>query len=377
MLQHATRHGLIAGATGTGKTYTLAGLVENFSAAGVPCFVVDAKGDLSGLSRAVPYRLIDTYGDTGQHFKTSVLGMGAALVSRALGLSPVQSSVLEVVFAYGEDNGLPLNSLSDLRQALKAAAANLEAIAVKYGAVQLASLDIIARQLTPFERAGGADIFGPQSCFTDWLFTAQDLIKIAGGELPSEGPGQVTFLDGARLMQSPQLYSAFIIHALKWLHDNLPEAGDGTPVLMLFIDEAHLLFKDLPTALLGEVERVVRLIRSRGVGVFFASQTPSDIPPAILAQLGNRLQHALRDAKAAKMAAEGMQGISAADILTLKTGQAVCRWIDQAPAIVTMQGPSVELTPLDTVERLPWVNKVTNVVPLPTAATHVKRGWFK
>jgi hypothetical protein len=369
-----SQHGLIAGATGTGKTYTLAGLVENYSRQGVPCFVVDAKGDLSGLARALPYRLIDAYGNKGQHFKTSILGMGAPLVSRALSLSPVQCTVLEVVFAFAEDNGLPLNTLQDLRQAIKAAALQLDTIAAKYGAVQLASLDIISRQITPFERAGGADIFGPQSCFTKWLFSDSDLATVASGQLPTATAGQVTFLDGATLTQSPQLYSAFIIHALKWLLDNLPEAGDcEKPVLMLFIDEAHLLFKDLPPAMLAEVERVIRLIRSKGVGVFFATQNPSDIPPGVLAQLGNRLQHALHDAKAAKAAAEGLEGIKATDILSLARGQAVCRLNSQPPATVMMQGPSVPLEPLTDGERLPWLDKVTNVVQLPT----VKRGWFK
>jgi uncharacterized protein len=317
----ANRHGLVAGATGTGKTVTLQILAEQFSAMGVPVFMADVKGDLSGLSQmgaphpkleqrakeigldpyhraAFPTIFWDVFGEKGHRLRATVSEMGPLLLARLLNLSEAQEGALNVAFRLADDQGMLLIDLKDLRAMLKFTAENAKAVQQEYGLVSSASVGAIQRALLVLEEQGGDEFFGePALALADLMRTATD------------GRGVISILASDRLMASPRLYATFLLWLLSELFEELPEVGDlDKPRLVFFFDEAHLLFSDAPKALTEKVEQVVRLIRSKGVGVYFVTQNPLDIPDSVLGQLGNRVQHALRaftprDQKAVRSAA--------------------------------------------------------------------------
>ena len=316
----ANRHGLIAGATGTGKTITLQSLAEQFSRNGVPVFLADVKGDLSGLSQAgggnakvdarvkelglewtaeaSPVMFWDVMGQKGHPLRATVSDMGPLLLARMLELNEVQGGVLTAVFKIADDNGWLLLDLKDLRAMLQYASEHASELAAQYGNISAASVGAIQRGLLQLEHEGGENLFGePALDFNDLMQT-------------DKGRGVINILAAETLYNSPRVYATLLLWLLSELFENLPEAGDlDKPKLVFFFDEAHLLFNDAPAALLQKIEQVVRLIRSKGVGVYFVSQNPLDIPDVVLGQLGNRVQHALRaftprDQKAVKAAAE-------------------------------------------------------------------------
>ena len=342
---YANRHGLIAGATGTGKTITLQVLAEAFSEIGVPVFAADVKGDLSGLSQpgvaspklleraaknglpgwspsASPVVFWDVFGKSGHPVRATISEMGPTLLARLLDLSDVQESVLHLVFRYCDDQGLLLIDLKDLRAALMHVADNAKALGSEYGLVSGASVGAIQRSLIALEADGAEHFFGEPA-----LSLADFMLCEPGGR------GIVNVLAADVLYQKPRLYATFLLWLLSELFENLPEAGDlDKPKLVFFFDEAHLLFKDAPKALVEKVEQVVRLIRSKGVGVYFVTQNPLDLPESVLGQLGNRVQHALRaftprDQKAVKSAAETFRPnpkFSTAEVITtLGVGEAL------------------------------------------------------
>jgi DNA helicase HerA-like ATPase len=307
LLKYANRHGLIAGATGTGKTVTLQILAEAFSKNGVPVFLSDVKGDLSGLSqpgktsprllervekiklegyenRAFPTVFWDLFGKKGHPVRTTVSEMGPLLLSRLLGLNDTQEGILNVAFQVADDEGLLILDLKDLRSLLNFVGKNAAELTLKYGNVTKASLGAILRRLLTLEQQGAKKFFGePALELNDFLRKDQ------------KGQGMINILAANKLMQSPKLYATFLLWLLSELFEELPEVGDmDRPKLVFFFDEAHLLFKDAPKALVDKIEQVVRLIRSKGVGVYFVTQSPLDIPENVLGQLGNRVQHALR-----------------------------------------------------------------------------------
>jgi len=361
-LDRANRHGLVAGATGTGKTVTLQGMAEQFSARGVPVFLADVKGDLAGIAmpgsplfkhadvveaRAKevgvdpfvyadnPVVFWDLYGEGGHPIRTTISEMGPLLLARLMGLNETQEGVLNIAFRYADDNGLLLLDLADLQATLMACAEHASELAGKYGNVSKASVGTIQRQLLAFESQGADKFFGEPA------FEINDFIRI-----DEQGRGVVNVLCAAKLMQSPKLYATFLLWLLSELFEALPEVGDPEkPKLVFFFDEAHLLFDDAPQALFDKVEQVVRLIRSKGVGVYFVSQNPIDIPEKIAGQLGNRVQHALRaftprDQKAIKAAADTFRINPDLDvekaITELKVGEALVSTLDAdgAPGIV-------------------------------------------
>jgi DNA helicase HerA-like ATPase len=321
-LKYANRHGLIAGATGTGKTVTLQSIAESFSREGIPVFCADVKGDLAGISQAgssnpkVDARLQalgisnfdfaanptifwDLYGKKGHPIRTTISEMGPMILSRLLDLNDVQDGVLNICFALADDEGLLLLDLKDLRAMLTFISENASDISKKYGNVAPASIAAIQRSLLVLEQQGGEQFFGePALDIRDFMRTTHD------------GAGYVNVLAADTLIQSPKLYSTFLLWLLSELFEDLPEMGDlDKPKLAFFFDEAHLLFNDAPKALIEKIEQVVRLVRSKGVGVYFITQNPQDIPENVLGQLGNRFQHALRaftpnDQKAVKVAAQ-------------------------------------------------------------------------
>ncbi len=326
LLKYGNRHGLIAGATGTGKTVTLQILAESFSAAGVPVFLSDVKGDLSGLCaagsadfklhgafheragtigfddfgyRAFPVTFWDLLGVQGHPVRTTVAEMGPLLLSRLLELSDVQEGILNIAFRVADEEGLPLLDLKDLQSLLVWVGENRVTLSLRYGNVSTASVGAIQRRLLVLENEGGASLFGEPALDLDDLFLTDD-----------EGLGRINILAADGLMQAPRLYATFLLWLLSELFETLPEVGDpDKPKLVFFFDEAHLLFDDAPKALVDKVEQVARLIRSKGVGVYFVTQNPADVPEDILGQLGNRVQHALRaftakDRRALKLAAE-------------------------------------------------------------------------
>ncbi len=322
VLRYANRHGLIAGATGTGKTVTLQALAEGFSAAGVAVFLADVKGDLSGISQpgapdsklrqcaqelgladftpqACPALFWDLFGAQGHPVRTTISDMGPLLLARMLELNDAQEGVLNIVFKIADDDGLLLLDLKDLRALLQHVAANASTLTTEYGNVSKATVGAIQRQLLVLEQQGAEQFFGEPAL--DLL----DLMRVA-----RDGRGYVNVLAADKLMRSPKLYATFLLWLLAELFEQLPEAGDlDKPKLVFFFDEAHLLFDGAPKALVDQVEQVVRLIRSKGVGVYFVSQSPLDIPEDVLGQLGNRIQHALRaftpkDQKAVRAAAQ-------------------------------------------------------------------------
>jgi DNA helicase HerA-like ATPase len=405
LLSRANRHGLIAGATGTGKTVTLQTLAEQFSAAGVPVFLADVKGDLAGISMAgshefkhadslearakeigltdYTYRdnpavFWDLYGESGHPIRTTISEMGPLLLSRLMGLNETQEGVLQIAFRYADDNGLLLLDIADLQQVLIACAEQANELAARYGNVSRASVGTIQRQLLAFE-SQGADLF-----FGEPAFEINDFIR-----LDEEGRGLVNVLSAEKLMQSPKLYATFLLWLLSELFEALPEVGDPEkPGLVFFFDEAHLLFDDAPAALFDKVEQVVRLIRSKGVGVYFVTQNPIDIPEKIAGQLGNRVQHALRaftprDQRAIKAAAETFRINPNLDVATaiteLKVGEALVSTLDEdgAPGVVQrtlVAPPRSRLGPVTPKERAiiqsisPFAGKYDTVINRESAA---------
>lgn len=353
----ANRHGLIAGATGTGKTVTLQVLAETFSQAGVPCFMADMKGDLSGISQAgktngfiekrciefdisnpafagCPTRFFDVYGEKGHAMRTTITELGPQLLSRLLQLNETQSGILNIVFRIADDNNLLLIDLKDLRLMLDFVAKNAKQYTTEYGNISSASIGAIQRALLAIESEGGDKFFGEPA------FNINDLLDT------QDGYGIMNVLAADKLMLNPKLYSTFLLWLLSELYENLPEVGDQPlPKLVFFFDEAHMLFNDTSKALVEKIEQVVRLIRSKGVGVYFITQSPTDIPEEILGQLGNRIQHALRaftpkDQKAVRAAAQTFRANLAFSteqaIMELATGEALVSFLDQngAPSIV-------------------------------------------
>lgn len=354
----ANRHGLIAGATGTGKTVTLQVLAETFSQAGVPCFMADMKGDLSGISQTgkmsgfiekrcaefgienppfapCPVRFYDVYGEQGHPMRTTISNMGPQLMSRLLGLNEVQSGVLDIIFRVADERGLLLIDIKDLRSMLSYVDEHAAEYRSEYGNVTSVTIGAIQRALLSIENEG-AELF-----FAEPAFDINDLFAF-----DSNGRGVMSVLAADRLMQNPKLYSTFLLWLLSDIYATLPEVGDcDLPKLVFFFDEAHTLFTDTAPALVRKIEQVVRLIRSKGVGIYFVTQNPTDIPETILGQLGNRIQHALRaytpkDQKAVRSAAETFRpnpNFKTADAITeLETGEALVSFLDPkgAPGIV-------------------------------------------
>ncbi|HEY0995455.1 MAG TPA: helicase HerA-like domain-containing protein [Gemmatimonadaceae bacterium] len=347
----ANRHGCITGATGTGKTVTLQVLAERFSSIGVPVFMADVKGDLGGLAepgqpspklgerlarlglaepewRGVPATFWDVWGGQGHPVRATISDMGPLLLARLLNLNETQEGVLALAFKVADDNGLVLLDLKDLRALLQYVSEHAKELRATYGNVSAASVGAIQRGLLQIEEQGGDRFFGEP------MLNVDDLMQT-----DASGRGVVNILAAERLMQNPRLYATFLLWLLSELYENLPEVGDrDKPKLVFFFDEAHLLFDDAPEALLEKVELVVRLIRSKGVGVWFVTQNPLDIPDKVLGQLGNRVQHALRaftprDQKAVRTAAETMRPNPALDvekaIMELGVGEALVSFLDE------------------------------------------------
>ena len=320
-LKMCNRHGLIAGATGTGKTVTLQVLAEQFSEAGVPVFATDIKGDLSGIGapgefnpgliqrateigldpytpQQYPVKTWDIMGQQGTPLRATVKDMGPLLLARLLNLTTTQAGVLNVVFMVADKENMPLNSLTDFKKVLQYCVEHAQAVSTEYGYLSASTVGIVIRGVTSLEMQGGNEFFGIPEFDVHDLLTTRD------------GMGTINLLAAEALMGSPQIYAAFIMWLMQKLFQVLPEVGDpDKPKLVFFFDEAHLLFKDAPKPLLDTVERVVRLIRSKGVGVYFVTQSPNDVPDAVLGQLGNRFQHALRaftpkDQRAVRAAAD-------------------------------------------------------------------------
>ena len=353
----ANRHGLIAGATGTGKTVTLQVLAETFCQAGVPCFMADMKGDLSGISQAgtlsgfiekrlpefgisnpefqsCPVRFFDVYGEQGHPMRSTISRMGPEMLGRLMDLNETQTGVLHIVFKIADDNGLLLIDLKDLRAMLNFVGQNAAEYTTRYGNVTSASVGAIQRALLQLENQGADKFFGEPD------FDIYDLLQCEGGK------GIMNVLAADKLMLQPKLYSTFLLWLLSELYSTLPEVGDmDLPKLVFFFDEAHMLFEGTSKALTEKIEQVIRLIRSKGVGIYFITQSPTDIPENILGQLGNRVQHALRaytpkDQKAVKVAAETFRANPAFNtydtLLELGTGEALVSFLDEKgiPAVV-------------------------------------------
>ena len=346
----ANRHGLITGATGTGKTVTLQKLAESFSQIGVPVFLSDVKGDLTGISQpgniggkmagilkergidlpspmACPATLWDVFGEQGHPVRATISDMGPLLLARMLDLNDTQTGVLNIVFRIADDNGLLLLDMKDLRALLQYVGDNGKQFTTTYGNISAASVGAIQRGLLQIESQGGDRFFGEP------MLDISDLMQTVGGK------GVINILAADRLLQSPRLYATFLLWMLSELFEALPEVGDpDKPKLVFFFDEAHLLFDAAPKVLLERIELVVRLVRSKGVGVYFVTQNPIDIPDTVLAQLGNRVQHALRaytprDQKAVRTTAETMRPNPAIDIeraiTELATGEALVSFLDE------------------------------------------------
>ena len=355
----ANRHGLIAGATGTGKTVTLQVLAETFSQAGVPCFMADMKGDLSGISQTgglskfiekrctewqmdttslkfegCPVRFFDVYGEQGHPMRTTIEKMGPVLLARLLDLNDTQTGVLTLTFRIAKDEQLSLIDMKDLRLMLDYVAKDAKRYETTYGNISSASIGAIQRSLLALSEQGGDKFFGEPA------FDIYDLLQTEGGR------GVMNILAADKLMLQPKLYSTFLMWLLTDIYEKMPEIGDmELPKMVFFFDEAHMLFKDTSKALTDKIEQIVRLIRSKGIGVYFISQSPSDLPETILGQCGNRVQHALRaftpkDQAAVKSAAQTFRPNPAFDtereILELGTGEALVSFLDEkgAPSIV-------------------------------------------
>lgn len=375
----ANRHGLITGATGTGKTVTLQTLSETFSDMGVPVFAADMKGDLSGVAKsggnkesvtkrvqgyglpekgfeykAFPVRFWDVFGEQGHPVRTTITEMGPLLIERLLNLNETQGAVLSMVFKIADDNDLLLIDLKDLQKIIQYVGDNRAKYTTEYGNISPASIGAIQRALLRLESEGADKFFGePDLVITDFIQTEQ-------------GKGVINILAADKLMKSPRVYTTFLLWLLDDLYNTLPEVGDlDKPKLVFFFDEAHLLFNDMPKSLLEKVEQIVRLIRSKGVGIYFCTQNPADIPESILGQLGNRVQHALRaytpnDQKAVKVAANTFRANPAFDtekaITELNTGEALVSFLDEkgAPQMVQRANilpPQGQIGPITEAER--------------------------
>ena len=373
----ANRHGLITGATGTGKTITLQTLAENFSKIGVPVFLADVKGDLTGISQAgsispkiaailadrglptpapftCPTTLWDVFGQAGHPVRTTVSDMGPLLLSRMLALNDTQTGVLNMVFKIADDQGLLLLDLKDLRSMLQHVGDNASQFTTRYGNVSAASIGAIQRGLLQIEQQGGEQFFG------------EPMLDIADFMQTTDGKGVINILAADQLMNAPRLYGSFLLWLLSELFELLPEVGDlEKPKLVFFFDEAHLLFKDAPAVLVERIELVVRLVRSKGVGVYFVTQNPLDLPDTVLGQLGNRVQHALRaytprDQKAVKAAASTMRANPGLDIETaiteLAVGEALISFLDAKgrPSVterVFVHPPGSQIGPITPAQR--------------------------
>src|SRR5574343_2061803 len=349
----ANRHGLITGATGTGKTISLQKLAESFSLLGVPVFMADVKGDLTGISQTgapsekllavlkergiepppamrCPTTLWDVFGEQGHPVRATVSDMGPLLLARMLALNETQAGVLQMVFKIADDNGLLVLDLKDLRAMLQYVGDNASQFTTQYGNVSAASVGAIQRGLLQIEAQGGDKFFG------------EPMLNIADFMQTEGGLGVINVLAADKLMNAPRLYATFLLWMLSELFETLPEVGDlDKPKLVFFFDEAHLLFNDAPQALLTKIEQVVRLIRSKGVGVYFVSQNPLDIPDVVLGQLGNRVQHALRaftprDQKAVQVAAQTFRANPTLNVTTaiteLGVGEALVSFLDEKGA---------------------------------------------
>ena len=390
----ANRHGLIAGATGTGKTVTLQVMAETFCQAGIPCFMADMKGDLSGISQAgrlsgfiekrlpefglenpqfagCPTRFYDVFGEQGHPMRTTISNMGPQLLSRLLGLTDVQSGVMDVVFRVADDRGLLLLDMKDLRAMLNHVSDHSSEYTQRYGSVSALSVGAIQRALLSLENQGAEKFFGEPA------FDIQDLFAVENGK------GVMSVLAADKLMMNPKLYSTFLLWLLSDIFASMPEVGDlELPKLVFFFDEAHTLFTDTSPALVSKIEQVVRLIRSKGIGVYFITQNPADIPDSILGQLGNRVQHALRaytpkDQKGVKAAAETFRANPAFKtedaIMNLETGEGLVSFLDAkgAPSIVerakilfplSQIGPITEGQRLDINNASPVRGKYENMI---------------
>ncbi len=380
----ANRHGLVAGATGTGKTVTLRVLAEQFSEIGVPVFMADVKGDLSGLPfpggenpkvtervsklglkefrfENYPVTFWDVFGKQGHPVRTTISEMGPLLLSRILSLNEIQSGVLNLTFKIADDNGLLLLDLKDLRAMAQYVGDNAEQFKTQYGNISAASIGAIQRSLLTLEGQGGDKYFGEPA------LNIEDLMQTGPG-----GKGMINILTADKLMQSPRIYATFLLWLLSELFEQLPEVGDPEkPKLVFFFDEAHLLFEDVPKALEEKIEQVVRLIRSKGVGVYFFTQNPLDLPETVLGQLGNRVQHALRaftpkDQKSVKVAAETFRTNPKLNVVKaiteLGVGEALVSVLDEkgTPTIVEralVYPPHSRLSPLTPEERTQLVRE--------------------
>ncbi|HEX7987290.1 MAG TPA: DUF853 domain-containing protein [Duganella sp.] len=372
------RHGCITGATGTGKTVTLQKIAQSLSEIGVPVFMADVKGDLSGIAKpgapsekmaarlgalkleaphwaGCPVTFWDVFGEQGHPVRATVSDLGPLLLARMLNLNDTQEGVLQLVFRIADDNGLLLLDSKDLRAMLQHVGDNAADFKTSYGNISAASIGAIQRGLIAIEEQGGDQFFGEP------MLNIDDLLQT-----DANGKGVINILSADKLMNAPRLYAVFLLWMLSELFENLPEVGDlDKPKLVFFFDEAHLLFTDAPKALLQKIEQVVRLIRSKGVGVFFVTQNPIDIPDTVLGQLGNRVQHALRaytprDQKAVKAAAETFRpnpSLDVSQVITeLGVGEALVSFLDEkgAPRMVErvfILPPASQLGPLDAAER--------------------------
>jgi len=376
----ANRHGLIAGATGTGKTITLKVLAESFSDCGVPVFFADVKGDLAAMCnvgtaseslqkridklgleadgfeyRSYPTCFWDVYGEYGMPLRTTISEMGPLLLGRIMGLNDTQTDVLTVVFKVADDENLLLIDTKDLRAMLQYVAENAEEYSIKYGNIAKQSVAAITRSLVALEAEGGDLFFGePALDIKDWIRT------------DNTGKGVIEVLDCRKLIQNPTMYATFLLWMMSELFETLPEAGDlDKPRMIFFFDEAHLLFDDAPKSLKSKIEQVVKLIRSKGVGIYFVTQKPSDVPEGVLSQLGNKIQHALRaytpaEQKAVKAAAQSYRANPAFDtyntLLELGTGEALISVLDEdgVPTVVqrcTILPPQSQMGALDDAAR--------------------------
>ncbi|GAB2878312.1 DUF853 domain-containing protein [Uliginosibacterium flavum] len=381
--QFANRHGLITGATGTGKTVTLQKLAESFANIGVPVFMADVKGDLSGLGASGELKpklqerlamlgvkdwepgkfmttLWDVFGEQGHPVRATISDMGPLLIGRLLALNETQAGVLQIVFKVADDNGLLLLDLKDLRAMVQWIGENARELTTKYGNVSAASIGAIQRGLLTLEEQGADKFFGEP------MLNIMDLMQT-----DAQGRGVINILAADKLYNAPKLYASFLLWMLAELFEQLPEAGDlDKPKLVFFFDEAHLLFNDAPAALLEKIEQVVRLIRSKGVGIYFVTQNPLDVPDSVLGQLGNRVQHALRaftprDQKAVKVAAETMRAnakfSTEAAITELGVGEALISFLDAkgTPCIVErafVLPPASRIGPMSADERNAAIN---------------------
>ncbi|PSV51483.1 helicase HerA-like domain-containing protein [Photobacterium sp. GB-1] len=381
--KYANRHGFIAGATGTGKTVTLQCLAEGFSSLGVPVFLADVKGDLSGMAKAgtdnavvqkrcreigiddfqftsFPVEFWDLFGKEGAKIRATLEDMGPLLLSRLLDCNDVQEGLINLAFEYAEENQMPMLDLDDFSTALNYLGDNSKQLGGMYGRISKSSIAAIERRLLGFKRQGGSEFFGePALDYHDFMKTAAD------------GRGIINILDASTLIQSPKLYSTFLLWLLSELYENLPEVGDlDKPKFVFFFDEAHLLFDDVPKVFLDQIEQVVRLIRSKSVGIYFVSQNPTDIPDSVLGQLGNRIQHALRaytpkERKAVKVAAESFRDNPNLDVVTLLgelgVGEALVSVLEEGgvPSVVehvTIRPPESQIGPIRADKRIEMLN---------------------